>query len=177
MSSKGSKSSSRSSSGLLVFSIGLSVLFLIFPFLQKIFQSFKLEAKKVDLMPQLITAYTRKRGWNQKTSEYIAALSSLETGSWTSNIYRENNNLFGMRCPQIRETTAVGCKNGFAVYESTSDSIEDFLKWWFYNNIPMDAYSLDGFSATLKNKGYYQEDMIAYLGALQSAYRELYASS
>lgn len=53
----------------------------------------------------------------------------LETNYFTSDICQNNNNLFGMRLPSKRETTAVGKRKGYAIYEGWISSIEDFKLW------------------------------------------------
>jgi len=61
--------------------------------------------------------------------DIVFAQSILESGHYRSKIFKSNNNIFGMRLPKKRETTAIGQKNGYAVYEFWEDSIEDY---WFY---------------------------------------------
>lgn len=53
----------------------------------------------------------------------------LETGNLSSAICRENYNLFGMKEPKIRETTALGTKRGHAFYLNYIDSIKDYKLW------------------------------------------------
>jgi len=54
---------------------------------------------------------------------------ALETGSLSSAICQENHNLFGMKEPRIRETTALGTKRGHAYYKDYIDSIKDYKLW------------------------------------------------
>ena len=53
----------------------------------------------------------------------------LETGNLGSAICNENNNLFGMKEPRIRETTALGTKRGHAYYKNYIESIKDYKLW------------------------------------------------
>ena len=53
----------------------------------------------------------------------------LETGQLSSAICHENNNLFGMKEPRVRSTTALGTKRGHAYYRSYIDSIKDYKLW------------------------------------------------
>lgn len=55
--------------------------------------------------------------------------SILETGNFKSNIFRKNNNLFGMKHPKQRETLSLGSKNNFANYSHWIESIKDFELW------------------------------------------------
>ncbi len=53
----------------------------------------------------------------------------LETGNLTSVICRENNNLFGMKLPRVRKTTATGASRGHAQYNDYVMSILDYAIW------------------------------------------------
>lgn len=57
----------------------------------------------------------------------VYAQAALESGNFTSTIFRENNNLFGMRMPERRETTAVGINRKYAVYSTWKSSVDDYL--------------------------------------------------
>ena len=53
----------------------------------------------------------------------------LETGNLTSDIYKENNNLFGMKEAHQRITTSIGTNRGHAYYTNWKSSIIDYLLW------------------------------------------------
>jgi hypothetical protein len=58
---------------------------------------------------------------------YIAlAQAKLETGNFTSKVFRENNNLFGMREAKQRITTTQGTENNHAYYYSWGESVLDY---------------------------------------------------
>ena len=58
---------------------------------------------------------------------YIAfAQSKLETGNFTSKIFRENANLFGMREAKQRITTAQGTEHNHAYYTTWVESVLDY---------------------------------------------------
>jgi len=61
--------------------------------------------------------------------EIVMQQVALETGMLSSTICSENNNLFGMKEPRVRETTALGTKRGHAYYENYVDSIKDYKLW------------------------------------------------
>lgn len=54
------------------------------------------------------------------------AQSMVETGHWKSNIFVENNNLFGMKEAKQRISTAGGTQNGHAYYETWRESVYDY---------------------------------------------------
>jgi hypothetical protein len=51
-----------------------------------------------------------------------------ETGKLSSNIYKENNNLFGFKCSTSR-SYCVKVNRGHAYYLSYDDSIDDYVEW------------------------------------------------
>lgn len=61
--------------------------------------------------------------------EIVKQQIAIETGMLTSTICKENSNLFGMKEPRVRETTALGTKRGHAYYENYIDSIKDYKLW------------------------------------------------
>ena len=63
---------------------------------------------------------------NVKFPHIVFAQAKLESGSFQSNIFRENNNLFGMKQAKSRVTTNVGTDNGHAKYENWRQSVLDY---------------------------------------------------
>lgn len=61
-----------------------------------------------------------------KYPHIVLAQARLETGHFTSDLFVNNNNLFGMKLPWNRPTTAIGVRNGHAVYKSWRDSLIDY---------------------------------------------------
>ncbi len=57
----------------------------------------------------------------------IYAQAWHETGGFSSAIYKENNNLFGMKHPSVRKSTSKGSNRGHAVFASTWSSIYDYF--------------------------------------------------
>lgn len=72
---------------------------------------------------------------NFKFPHIVLAQAKLETGYFSSNIFRENNNLFGMKRPRVRPTYAVGENRGHAVFEHWQDSVKDYR---LYSHLYMD---------------------------------------
>ena len=63
---------------------------------------------------------------NVKFPHIALAQSMLETGNYTSKIFRENNNLFGLREAKQRITTAKGTENNHAYYHTWYESVLDY---------------------------------------------------
>ena len=54
------------------------------------------------------------------------AQSMIETGQWKSEVFFENNNLFGMREAKSRITTSIGTNLNHAQYNSWRESVYDY---------------------------------------------------
>ena len=63
---------------------------------------------------------------NVRFPHIVLAQSILETGYWESRIYKENNNLFGMKQARARATTAKGTQLGHAYYDDWKESVTDY---------------------------------------------------
>lgn len=61
-----------------------------------------------------------------KHPDIVLAQAILESGYLTSQIFMENNNLFGMRFPERRETVATSKNKGYSVYNCWTDSVKDY---------------------------------------------------
>ena len=61
-----------------------------------------------------------------ENSYIVYAQAQLESAHFTSDIFMENNNLFGMKVAERRPTTAIGVNRGHAVYKSWRESVIDY---------------------------------------------------
>lgn len=61
-----------------------------------------------------------------KFPRIVIAQARVETGHYSSKIFLNNNNLFGMRVPGKRITTCTGSRNGYAFYTSWQQSVIDY---------------------------------------------------
>jgi flagellum-specific peptidoglycan hydrolase FlgJ len=77
----------------------------------------------VDSLKAFITAL------NIKHPDIVFAQAVCETGHFTSNIFNQNNNLFGMKMAYRRPKTAIGIKNGHAEYNNWKESVIDYALW------------------------------------------------
>lgn len=76
---------------------------------------------------QKMISYAKRIGI--KYIDVMVAQSRLETGNYTSKVFREGRNLFGMKLPERRETTAVGEHRNHAKYTSWVSSVDDYKIW------------------------------------------------
>jgi uncharacterized FlgJ-related protein len=74
---------------------------------------------------------------NVKFPDVVYAQARLETNGFKSKIFRENNNLFGMKAATRRSSTNKGEQHGHAYYDSWRESVIDFALWQcrYLNNI------------------------------------------
>lgn len=59
--------------------------------------------------------------------------AKIESGNYSSNIYKSNNNLYGMRKPYKRSTTQSGINKGYGLYQNWCLSVLDRLLWDYYH--------------------------------------------
>jgi uncharacterized FlgJ-related protein len=74
----------------------------------------------------------------------VTAQAILETGNFTSKVFKENNNLYGMTLAKSRPTLAIGVRNGYAVYRTWQESAIDYALWQssFARNLSEEDYYL-----------------------------------
>lgn len=63
---------------------------------------------------------------NVKFVDVVYAQAQLETNGFKSRIFKENNNLFGMKQAMQRSSTNIGEQHGHAYYESWRQSVLDY---------------------------------------------------
>lgn len=61
-----------------------------------------------------------------KHPDVVFAQALLESGDFSSPVCKRNNNLFGMKMPELRKTVAHPGFKGYAKYESWKQSIYDY---------------------------------------------------
>ena len=127
---------------------------------------FEIMKQRTDLARQIYDIMLLE-GMTDQQAQYALAQSAFETGNWTSKIFIENHNLFGMKFPKIRETTAIGEKYGHAVYNSVQDSVRDYILYLKYFDYPEQYNSAKEFVNLLKEKGYFESDLQSYIEGVQ----------
>ncbi len=65
-----------------------------------------------------------------KFPDIVFAQAMIESGELTSKLFKTANNMFGMRFPSIRETTAQGkTSSGYSRYEDWNFGVYDYFLW------------------------------------------------
>jgi hypothetical protein len=85
---------------------------------------------------------------NIKYPHIVLAQAELESGGFSSTIFKENKNFFGMKCAKLRPTTNTGENKGHACFNTWRDCVVDYA---FY-------------SATYLNDLHSESEYLNYLG-------------
>ena len=130
----------------LLYSIGLVIAFLGFRTLKK------------SNPRQTIARVLGKSKYKAYTC-WITQQSVLETGNFSSKIFNDFNNGFGMGVPRIRKSLRIGdylASNGerFSTYKNFEDSVADYLLYADYFNMPTNFNRPEQFVDFLVSKGY-----------------------
>lgn len=87
------------------------------------------QQKRVELDKQVLVKTLKDMGVQHV--DIVLAQAILESGTFTSNIFKTKNNMFGMKVPGRRETTAIN-KKGYAAYTSWMDCVKDYKLYQDY---------------------------------------------
>jgi flagellum-specific peptidoglycan hydrolase FlgJ len=117
------------------------------------------------IFPRIVAA-----GFRGELAKYVFAQAAFETGNFTSDIFKENNNLFGMKLPRVRQTLATGENRGHATFNSITDSIKDFALFHKARALAPSFTSIDTYIETLNNKGYFEAPETQYSEGVKTYY-------
>lgn len=99
-------------------------------------------------------------GYSDRVARWWTAVSDLETGTWTSKLFRDYNNLFGMKQPLTRFSYSRGASTsppGYATFDSQADSVRDLIAYMNQRNYPQDFNTIDDMVAFMKSKQYFDD--------------------
>lgn len=113
-----------------------------------------------------------EEGLSLGMAEIVVAQARHESGNFTSPIFEENWNPFGMKRPRLRKTTAIGSNRGHAVYPSLSDAVLDYVFYLRARQIPFDIESVSEFVIVIKNKGYFEDSYRNYVRGVRGFFEE-----
>jgi hypothetical protein len=109
-----------------------------------------------------IKSILKSSGYSDRVATWWVAVSNLETGAWTSKLYKEAHNLFGMKQPLTRFTYSQGATSsppGYASFASDADSVKDLVAYMQQRLYPYDFDSIDAMVAFMKSKGYFEDPL------------------
>lgn len=118
----------------------------------------------------LIQKILTGNGYSPRMARLVAAVSRHETGNYTSHVFRTLNNMFGMRFPNVRKTTALyESDSNYSVYASPSDSVNDMVLYLNAREFPFDVSNARDLVETMKRKGYFEDSLENYLAGVERA--------
>lgn len=142
---------------------------------------------------QLIYDAAIKGGFTPTSAKLVVAQARHETGNYTSNVFKKNNNLFGMKfvgqplatrgTPAPKSEWGCGgtCNSDFySKYASVSDSVQDLInrnlkitrKGVTFQQL-VNAKDSTEYANLLKQRGYYGATVALYDRGLKSALTKL----
>ena len=152
--------------------LGLLMLFkgfrLINSAVKKVIPQVKLP--KLTMTKKRLLKLLQDAGLDFDTALIVGSIALHETNNFQSDIYKENNNLFGMKQATKRENTAIGTNREHAVYCCDEDSILDFFLWWNmhgYKPQDLNGKHLHDIISLMKGYGYFEDTQIRYTYAVE----------
>jgi len=105
-------------------------------------------------------------------TDYVIAQAKHETANFTSNIFKNANNAFGMGVPSIRPFDRQGvftAQDGtkYSSYSSPSQSARDYILYLDNFNFPVSFTSPELFVLRLQSQGYFTDSYSNYLNGLK----------
>ncbi len=114
---------------------------------------------KAEAIQNDLNTFIRKYAYPKSYVEFWMDVSQMETDNFTSPLFVNMNNPWGMRVAERRETTQI---NSFAppgswgAYDNLSDAALDICLWMDYNKFSKNISQLDAFVVEMKNFGYFK---------------------
>ena len=102
-------------------------------------------------------------GLNFRFPHIVLAQAKLESNNFRSYLFKENNNMFGMKLASSRLTLAQGSEHGYASYESWTESLMDYALYYssYLRNVKTEKEYYQFLSK------FYAED-VAYVSKIQN---------
>ena len=145
------------SPGLRYWPLGVLLLFLLF-----VINRHRKKMSSINDNAWQVFGLLLDQGFNFETAKILTAQAAHETANFTSKIYRENNNPFGMKLPKERRTTDKGEQNKHAFYDNIPEAIKDF--WLYYKAVRLAETwpTVDAYIEAIKAKNYFTADAEQY---------------
>lgn len=133
----------------------------------------------LNFRPKTILNQTPINSSRLANSEYaglaklLEAQSMHETGNYTSPVFKNLNNLFGMKIPVIRHRVNYGNNGTYSAYTDLDQSIEDQILYLRHVGFPTKIDGPEQFVRELKLRRYFTDDESAYLKGVKFFYNKL----
>lgn len=130
----------------------------------------------------------RSFGFNEVLTTFVLSQAAHETAGFTSSLYRNDNNAFGMTFAGqslAKQSTrsfidSSGKKVFYANYGTINESVADFASWYSRHrnkilSLPITINSLKDYVRFLKNNNYFEAPESEYLAGSQRYYNLYFA--
>ena len=113
-------------------------------------------------------------GMNKLQANLILAQAKHETGNFTSDLFKKQNNAFGMGEPHARISTDLDInETGFAEYSSLELSVIDLILWYKATQFRWNLISTPSdYARELKFHNYYEDSIANYEKGLEYFYNK-----
>lgn len=127
---------------LIVIGIGLIIGYFVFKPNKEYIKEIEIQKQEIIGQSLIDSVYTEIFNLRIDHPEVVFAQAMLESNRCKSLVFKENNNLFGMKVAGNRPTTALGIKNGHAYYSSWKESVIDYALYQssYQRNLSLDEY-------------------------------------
>lgn len=116
-----------------------------------------------------------KNGVSIDLSFIILAQAKHETNSFQSNVFKNSNNLFGIKYFKKRKkTTAIGQYRAYCRYKDIIDSTIDYVYYMEKKKIPKHENSVKKYVNLLKQKKYFEDSTKRYYNGVLKHKKQLY---
>lgn len=146
-----------------LFLIGGGIFALYWFFLRHVSGTSRESSTTISLsgLRETIQGGLQNEGFSRRQGYWWFLVSQMETAGFTSNLFRNFHNLFGMKQPAKRDTLSLGpTPSGFATFASDQDSVKDLALYLREFHYPYDFNTLDDQLKFMKSKGYFGDETL-----------------
>jgi hypothetical protein len=126
------------------------------------FQGKKIKQMYIDRFPAFYALLDWYLGRYSPLKDYVFAQAMFESAQFSSNIYKNTNNPFGMGVPKKRPSKRIGEYNGFSKYKDDAQAIQDFKEYLIYFNYPTNFANVGQYVDFLHSKKYFEAPLTTY---------------
>lgn len=120
----------------------------------------------------VIKSELNRIGMNSQTIRYWTAVSAFETKAWTSQVYKDSNNLFALIIPNSRK---LSYGEGQTIFMSITDGARALYPYVIRPlNYRLNYDSIDQLVYDMKSKGYFAGNVSSYVNGVHLYYDKFY---
>lgn len=130
--------------------------------------------KRRAINKKIVDILVNKYNYGLAMATMWTMVSIAETADYTSNLFVNHHNLFGMKHPKKRKTTSIGqTSSGFASYNTEEEAILDLVYYMQEFDYPSNFTTPESQLKFMKAKGYFEEPYEQYWNLLQAWYQKI----